>query len=77
MKNNQNTCWCNGCLCFIKNLPYIEGDAVFYFGKHKGIKINKVQDIGYLEWCVKNNVVKGNTLDAVKDRISELNYQTK
>jgi hypothetical protein len=56
-KAGHKMAYCNGCYSFIKNIAH--QPPLFYFGKHKGTRIDECWDINYLEWCIKNNVLKG------------------
>ena len=52
MKSNQNTCWCNGCDSFIKNMPQGKSPKL-HFGKYKDREISTMTDaveINYLQW---------------------------
>lgn len=73
LKSNQNTARCTECGTFIKNIPY--QPPMFYVGKYKGIPIDEIEDIGYLQWALqKMSNLKGRTRDAVQSRISQLEF---
>ena len=50
---------CMKCGRYLKFLPH--GPALFHFGRHRGKDVAAVyaEDPGYLEWAVRENVIKG------------------
>lgn len=73
LKSNQNTARCNDCNTFIKNIPYQE--PKFYVGKYKDQRICDIEDVGYLEWALKNmSSLNARVKDAISQRIAQLKY---
>lgn len=75
LKSNQNTAWCNECNGFIKNIPYEK--PMLYVGKYARKPIESLEDISYLKWAEKNMKLNQRTKDAIKQRISQLEYESK
>lgn len=71
LKANNLTAYCNGCDRFITNIPY--HPAMFYFGKYKGVPIEKIDDLSYLQWAISNiQKLSAHIRQAVEQRISSL-----
>ena len=75
LKNSQNVAHCNGCGKFIKNIPYQK--PKMYFGKYKDKFISDITDINYLDWVLRQNIVKGNNKQAIIDQLFKLNSHVK
>lgn len=59
------------CGTFLKFLAYTT--PTLWFGKYSGISIKEITDKSYLEWLIRNDVVKrGRIRRAIVDRIGEL-----
>lgn len=71
-KKSNNTCaFCMSCGAFIKNIP-TEAPKM-YIGKFKGVAIENICDIGYLQWARDNmQALNGRQLEAINNRIHEL-----
>lgn len=70
-KNGQKTAWCKSCDSWIKNIPYSEPSL--WFGKYSGTPVNDIADLSYMEWLIKNDVVKpGRIRRAIIERVEEL-----
>lgn len=72
LRNNQLLAFCNNCESYIKNIP--QGPAKLYIGKYKGIEINSIQDLDYLQWFLSNCTPKGNVKQAIIDQIGMIKY---
>jgi hypothetical protein len=71
LKANNLTAYCNGCDSFITNIPY--QPATFYFGKYKGVPIDTIEDLSYLQWAIKNiQKLSAHLREAIERRISSL-----
>ena len=71
MKSGQKTATCNGCGKYIKNIPYSE--PTLYFGKYAQTKISEINDLGYLEWLIKNvERLRKKERDAIEQQIIKL-----
>jgi hypothetical protein len=75
LKSNQNTARCNECDVFIKNIPYDK--PRFYVGKYKGKSIDEIADINYLQWAEKKMTLNTRTKDAIRHRISQIEFEAK
>lgn len=75
LKSNQNTAWCNECSGFIKNVPYEK--PMLYVGKYAKKPIEGLTDLSYLQWAEKNMKLNARTKDAIRQRISQLEYEAK
>lgn len=65
------TAYCGGCGAYQKNLP--KESPKFYFGKYNGKEVSKVDDLGYLEWYLKDvQKITARMRQAIKDQISIL-----
>ena len=74
MKSNQQTAWCNGCDCFIKNLP--QGKPVkLYFGKYKDRLLSSmdgVEEVQYLKWLQKQSWCNNILANQISDHLSKV-----
>ena len=74
MKSNQQTTWCNGCDCFIKNLP--QGKPVkLYFGKYKDRLLSSmdgVEEVQYLKWLQKQSWCNNILANQISDHLSKV-----
>lgn len=69
-KQNNLVAHCS-CGAFIKNIP--TDPPKFYFGKYKGLEIERIDDVGYLEWARDNmNALNRRTYDAIVSRINSI-----
>lgn len=75
LKSNQNTAWCNECGGFIKNIPYQK--PALYVGKYKGKLIEEINDLNYLQWADRTMKLNPRTRDAIRHRISQLEFESK
>lgn len=66
---------CIDCGSYIKNIPIDK--PKLYFGRYKGIAIDDITDLPYLEWVIKNVKQTERMRGAVSNRISELHYNLK
>lgn len=73
LKSNNNVARCSRCDAFIKNIPY-QTESIFYFGKYKSSKVSEVDDLSYLEWCIKNVKMASTIRLAVEKRITNLKH---
>ena len=70
-KSNNLVATCNKCGRFIKNLPV--NKPRLYVGKYKGINIDEIDDLHYLQWAYDNiSTLNARTKAAIKDRIYSL-----
>jgi len=75
LKSNQNTARCLTCNTFIKNVPYQK--PMLYVGKYKNKPIEELDDLNYLQWAEKTLNVNSRTKDALRSRISQLEFLAK
>lgn len=70
-KSNNLVATCNSCGKFIKNIAHEK--PKFYVGKYKGIDIESIEDLSYLQWAHDNmSSLNNRSKTAVKDRINHL-----
>jgi len=74
-KSNNKVAYCNGCDSYIKNIPH--DVPKLYVGKYKGIPIDTIEDLNYLQWALKTLTLTNSVRMAVSSRISHLEYLSK
>lgn len=74
-KANNQVAYCNGCDSYIKNIPH--DVPKLYVGKYKGIPIDQITDLNYLQWAVGTLRLTSAVKMAVLSRISTLEYLSK
>lgn len=76
LKANNNVARCSKCDRFIKNIPY--APPTMYIGKYKGVEVDKIEDLSYLQWAHENMATIGKSLrDAIRKRIDHLEHLAK
>ena len=73
-KNTQDTCWCNGCDSFIKNMPQGKPPMLF-FGKYKDRLIQSMtsyEEVNYLNWLIKQDFCKENLKSQIQAHLTVL-----
>lgn len=71
-KSNNLVAYCNGCGSFIKNIPHDK--PRLYVGKFKGIAIEEIQDLKYLQWAFNTLALSAKQKTAITDRIHDLQF---
>lgn len=74
-KANNKVAYCNGCDAYIKNIPH--DVPKLYVGKYKGIPIDTIEDLSYLQWALKTLTLTNSVSMAVSSRISHLEFLAK
>lgn len=75
LKSNQNVARCSVCDTFIKNIPYEK--PMLYVGKYAKKPIEELTDLSYLQWAEKNMKLNTRTKEAIRSRITQLEFLSK
>lgn len=70
MKLKNFTASCSKCGAYIKNIPY--DPPKMHFGKYKDYLIEDIDDLEYLEWCMRTLKLTKRIKDSMRNQIESL-----